>query len=84
MYLCSCPALTRISKFAKRLYRLDSNAKMEVFTFEKSFLERLKEAEAVLLWEGAVIPASQVRSEWKSYVELKIEPAGKCMCLGQT
>lgn len=50
---------------------------MEVFTFEKSFLERLKEAEAVLSWEGAVMPASQVRSEWKSYVELKIEPAGK-------
>ncbi|XP_017095684.2 protein nessun dorma [Drosophila bipectinata] len=49
---------------------------MEVFTFEKSFLERLKEAEAVLSWEGAVMPASQVRSEWKSYVELKIEPAG--------
>lgn len=50
---------------------------MEVFTFEKSYLERLKEAEAVLSWEGAVMPASQVRSEWKSYVELKIEPAGK-------
>ncbi|XP_037710348.1 protein nessun dorma [Drosophila subpulchrella] len=49
---------------------------MEVFTFEKSYLERLKEAEAVLSWEGAVMPASQVRSEWKSYVELKIEPAG--------
>ncbi|XP_017019313.1 protein nessun dorma [Drosophila kikkawai] len=49
---------------------------MEVYTFEKSYLERLKEAEAVLSWEGAVIPASQVRSEWKSYVELKIEPAG--------
>ncbi|KAI8041934.1 protein nessun dorma [Drosophila gunungcola] len=49
---------------------------MEVFTFEKSFLERLKEAEAVLKWEGAVMPASQVRSEWKSYVELQIEPAG--------
>ncbi|XP_017056692.2 protein nessun dorma [Drosophila ficusphila] len=49
---------------------------MEVFTFEKSFLERLKEAEDVLSWEGAVMPASQVRSEWKSYVELKIEPAG--------
>jgi len=50
---------------------------MEVFTFEKSYLERLKEAEAVLSWEGAVMPASQVRSEGKSYVELKIEPAGK-------
>ncbi|KAH8289992.1 hypothetical protein KR018_005074 [Drosophila ironensis] len=49
---------------------------MDVFTFEKSFLERLKEAEAVLAWEGAVMPASQVRSEWKSYVELQIEPAG--------
>ncbi|KAH8410116.1 hypothetical protein KR009_006295 [Drosophila setifemur] len=49
---------------------------MEVFTFEKSYLERLNEAEAVLSWVGAVIPASQVRSEWKSYVELKIEPAG--------
>ncbi|XP_017855400.1 protein nessun dorma [Drosophila busckii] len=49
---------------------------MDVFTFEKSFLERLKEAEAVLSWDGATMPASQVRSEWKSYVELQIEPAG--------
>ncbi|XP_001356105.3 protein nessun dorma [Drosophila pseudoobscura] len=49
---------------------------MEVYTFEKSFLERLKEAEAVLSWDGAVMPASQVRSEWKSFVELQIEPAG--------
>ncbi|EDW75462.1 uncharacterized protein Dwil_GK23804 [Drosophila willistoni] len=49
---------------------------MEVYTFEKSYLERLKEAEAVLSWDGAVIPASQVRSEWKSFVELQIEPTG--------
>ncbi|KAH8377499.1 hypothetical protein KR093_005754 [Drosophila rubida] len=49
---------------------------MDVYSFEKSFLERLKEAEAVLSWEGAAIPASQVRSEWKSYVELQIEPTG--------
>ncbi|KAH8273799.1 hypothetical protein KR044_000714 [Drosophila immigrans] len=49
---------------------------MDVYTFEKSFLERLKEAEAVLSWEGAAIPAAQVRSEWKSYVELQIEPTG--------
>ncbi|XP_022231389.2 LOW QUALITY PROTEIN: protein nessun dorma [Drosophila obscura] len=49
---------------------------MEVYTFEKSYLERLKEAEAVLSWDGDVMPASQVRSEWKSFVELRIEPAG--------
>ncbi|XP_034670018.1 protein nessun dorma [Drosophila subobscura] len=49
---------------------------MDVYTFEKSYLERLKEAEAVLSWDGAVMPASQVRNEWKSFVELKIEPAG--------
>ncbi|KAL7738871.1 hypothetical protein ACLKA6_001319 [Drosophila palustris] len=49
---------------------------MDVYSFEKSFLERLKEAEAVLSWDGAAMPASQVRSEWKSYVELKIEPTG--------
>ncbi|KAH8353680.1 hypothetical protein KR084_012659 [Drosophila pseudotakahashii] len=49
---------------------------MEVFTFEKSYLDRMKEAEEVLSWEGAVMPACKVRSEWRSYVELKIEPAG--------
>ncbi|XP_060663135.1 protein nessun dorma [Drosophila nasuta] len=49
---------------------------MDVYTYEKSFLERLKEAEAVLLWENAAIPASQVRSEWISYIELYIEPTG--------
>ncbi|XP_030377091.1 protein nessun dorma [Scaptodrosophila lebanonensis] len=49
---------------------------MDVYTFDKSFLERLREAEAVLSWDGAVMPASQVRSEWKSFVELQIEPAG--------
>ncbi|EDV99074.1 protein nessun dorma [Drosophila grimshawi] len=49
---------------------------MDVYTFEKSFLERLKEAEAVLSWDGAAMPASQVCSEWKAYVELQIEPAG--------
>lgn len=52
------------------------HSKMDVYTFEKSFLERLKEAEAVLSWEGAAMPASQVRSEWKSYVELQMEPTG--------
>lgn len=49
---------------------------MDVYSFEKSFLERLKEAEAVLSWDGASMPASQVRSEWKSYIELQIEPTG--------
>ncbi|KAH8418823.1 hypothetical protein KR222_008746 [Zaprionus bogoriensis] len=49
---------------------------MDVYTFEKSFLERLKEAEAVLSWDGASMPASQVRSEWRSYIELQIEPTG--------
>ncbi|XP_030240747.1 protein nessun dorma [Drosophila navojoa] len=49
---------------------------MDVYTYEKSFLERLKEAKAVLSWDNAPMPASQVRSEWKSYVELQIEPAG--------
>lgn len=50
---------------------------MDVYAYEKSFLERLKEAKAVLSWDNAPMPASQVRSEWKSYVELQIEPAGK-------
>ncbi|XP_062131093.1 protein nessun dorma [Drosophila sulfurigaster albostrigata] len=49
---------------------------MDVYTYEKSYLERLKEAEAVLLWENAAIPASQVRLEWISYIELYIEPTG--------
>ncbi|XP_023172221.2 protein nessun dorma [Drosophila hydei] len=49
---------------------------MDVYTYEKSFLERLKEAKAVLSWDNAPMPASHVRSEWKSFVELQIEPAG--------
>lgn len=55
---------------------LQNQSKMDVYTFEKSYLERLKEAEAVLSWDGAAMPASQVRSEWKSYVELQMEPTG--------
>lgn len=48
---------------------------MEVFQFEKSMMERLEEAQNVLVCDK-VIPPSKVVEEWSYLVELLIEPAG--------
>lgn len=49
---------------------------MEVFTFNKSLLDRLNEANNVLHNDSAPVPASQVRREWSYMIELVVEPSG--------
>ncbi|KAJ6649971.1 Protein nessun dorma [Pseudolycoriella hygida] len=48
---------------------------MEVIQFDKSLMDRLKEAQNVLITDKR-IPASRVIEEWGYHVELLIEPAG--------
>ena len=51
---------------------------MEIYEYDKSFLDRLEESMLVLSLKEDCVPASEIKSLWKSFLELQIEPAGEC------
>ncbi|XP_050088743.1 protein nessun dorma isoform X1 [Anopheles aquasalis] len=49
---------------------------MEVYEFNKTLLTRLMETRNVLNGSGGNVRASEIRSEWISYIEVVVEPTG--------
>lgn len=49
---------------------------MEVYTFDKSFQERINEFTEILSGRETIVPASRIKSEWSYHIELVIEPVG--------
>lgn len=50
---------------------------MDVFEFDKTLLMRLDECSDILN-HSTHCPASRVKQEWTYFVELQVEPLGKC------
>lgn len=42
---------------------------METFEFKKNLQERYEEIESVLSYADLKVPAIQIRSEWKKFIE---------------
>lgn len=55
----------------------ETPASLTVFRYEKSLLSRLHECKDVLKTAERTVPASKVREQWRYFIEMQVEPAGR-------
>lgn len=55
----------------------ETPASLTVFRYEKSLLSRLHECKDVLKTAERTVPASKVREQWRYFIEMQLEPAGR-------